>query len=220
MDEAVRQSLPIALGVMVSPLPIAAVVLMLVSGNARANALSFLLAWFVSVATVVLVVALGAGSADPDAADAEGTSWVRLGLAAGALLLAFRYWRQRPRPDEEPVTPKWMAAVDSFGILHAAGLAALLAAVNPKNLLLVIAAGARIGTIASGDVAVSVGAAAVFALVGSLGVCVPVALYLGAPRTADSILEKLKRWLIRYNATILCVVFLIIAAALLRDGLG
>lgn len=220
MDEAVRQSLPIALGVMVSPLPIAAVVLMLVSGNARANALSFLVAWFVSVATVVLVVALGAGSADPDTAQAEGTSWVRLGLGAGALLLAFRYWRQRPPADQEPVTPKWMAAVDSFGVLHAAGLAALLAAVNPKNLLLVIAGGARIGTVASGDVAVSVGAAAVFALVGSLGVCVPVALYLGAPHTADSMLEKLKRWLIRYNATILCVVFLIIAAALIKDGLG
>jgi hypothetical protein len=40
--------------------------------------------------------------------------------------------------------PKWMQSIDRFRAPKAAGLAVLLAAVNPKNLLLVIAAAAAI----------------------------------------------------------------------------
>ena len=43
MNAAIGQSLAIAVGVMVSPLPVVAVILMLVSGRARANAVTFVL---------------------------------------------------------------------------------------------------------------------------------------------------------------------------------
>ncbi|MCB0893779.1 MAG: GAP family protein, partial [Nocardioidaceae bacterium] len=63
MNAAIGQSLPIAVGVMVSPLPIVAVILMLVSGRARANAAAFVVTWFLAVGVVTLVVALVAGAA-------------------------------------------------------------------------------------------------------------------------------------------------------------
>jgi hypothetical protein len=58
--------------------------------------------------------------------------------------VAVRQWRGRPRGDAEPQLPGWMKTIDTFSPLKAAGLAALLAGPNPKNLLLTIAAGAAI----------------------------------------------------------------------------
>lgn len=62
VGEAIGQSLPVAVGVMVSPLPVVAVVLMLLSGKARANAFAFVLTWFVAIALLTGVVAFLAGT--------------------------------------------------------------------------------------------------------------------------------------------------------------
>ena len=45
MNEAIGQSLPIAVGVLASPMPIVALVLMLVSRRARSNGLTFVVGW-------------------------------------------------------------------------------------------------------------------------------------------------------------------------------
>ena len=70
--------------------------------------------------------------------------------------------------DEEPAPPKWMGAIDAFSPAKALAAGAVLAAANPKNLLLSVAAAATIaGTgIAGGQQAV---AYAVFALIGTIG---------------------------------------------------
>jgi hypothetical protein len=52
------------------------------------------------------------------------------------LLVALREFRSRPRGDEEPQMPKWMATIDKTTPAAAVGLAALLSGANPKNLLL------------------------------------------------------------------------------------
>ncbi len=218
MGDAIGQSLPIAVGVMVSPLPIVAMVLMLVS--ARANAIAFVLTWFVAVGGVALIVALAAGAADPDhGSPASWTGWLKIVLGVLLLLVAVRQWRGRPRHGTEPATPTWMAAVDTFTPVKAAGLAVLLGAVNPKNLLLAVSGGAAIATAASGDVAVSIGAAIAFAVVASIGVAAPLVVYLGAGDRADRILEDLERWMTAHNAVIMTVLLLVIGAKLIGDGL-
>ena len=103
MGAAIGQSLPVAVGVLVSPLPIVAVVLMLVGERARANAPAFVVGWFLAVLAVVGVVALLAGSAPPDAdGPAAWTSWLKIVLGALLLLLSVRQWRGRPRGGAEP----------------------------------------------------------------------------------------------------------------------
>lgn len=217
--DAVGQSLPIAVGVMVSPLPIVAVVLMLVSGNARANALAFVLIWFVTVGAIVAAVSLLAGSADDDVAGpAAWSGWLKIVLGALMLLLAVRQWQGRPRDDAEPQTPKWMAAVDGFTPVKAAGLAALLGGVNPKNLLLAVSGGAAIASVTGGETAASVWAAVVFAVVASVGVAAPVVVYVLAGERAAAILEELRSWLVRHNAVIMAVLLLVIGAKLVGDG--
>jgi threonine/homoserine/homoserine lactone efflux protein len=218
---AIGQSLPVAVGVLISPLPIVAVVLMLVSERARANAGAFLVGWFVSVLVVVGLVAVLAGSAVPDD---EGTPlWaaiVKIVLGLLLLLVAVKQWRGRPREGVEPETPKWMAAIDGFTPGKALGLAVLLSAVNPKNLLLVVSGGAAIAAAAPGDTDAQVVAAVVFALVASVGVVTPLVIYLAMGDRAAAVLDGLKTWMIQNNAVIMAVLLLVIGAKMIGDGIS
>ncbi|MFE7404727.1 GAP family protein [Isoptericola sp. NPDC057559] len=220
MGAAIGQSLPVAVGVLISPLPIVAVVLMLVSERARANAGAFLVGWFVSVLVVVGLVAVLAGSAVPDD---EGTPlWaalVKVVLGLLLLLVAVRQWRGRPREGVEPETPKWMAAIDGFTPGKALGLAVLLSAVNPKNLLLVVSGGAAIAAAAPRDTNAQVVAAVVFALVASVGVVTPLVIYLAMGDRAAAVLDGLKTWMVQNNAVIMAVLLLVIGAKMIGDGI-
>ena len=143
MGPAIGQSLPIAIGVMVTPLPITAVVLILLSNNAKANAFAFVLTWLVAIALLTGVVAfLADASTGADETPPVWVSTVKIVLGAGLLLLSVKNWRDRPGERQEPPAPKWMAALDGFTPVKAAGLSAVLADVNPKNLLLVVSGGA------------------------------------------------------------------------------
>lgn len=221
MGAAIGQSLPVAVGVLISPLPIVAVVLMLVSGRAKANAFAFLVGWFVAVGAVTLLVATLAGAATPD--DDGPPLWaaiLKIVLGVLLLLLAVKQWRGRPRAGVEPPAPTWMAAIDAFTPVKAAGLAVLLGAVNPKNLLLVVSGGAAIASAAPDDTNAQVVAAVVFALVASVGVAAPVFIYLFMGARAASMLDELKAWMIHNNAVIMAVLLLVLGAKMLGDGIA
>ncbi|MBD8079563.1 GAP family protein [Cellulosimicrobium arenosum] len=221
MGAAIGQSLPVALGVMISPLPIVAVVLMLSSAKGKVNAFAFLLGWFVAVGGVALVVALLAGSgADDDGAAPAWAAWLKIVLGVLLLLVAVRQWQGRPRAGTEPPTPRWMQAVDTFTPVKAAGLAVLLGAINPKNLLLVVSGGSTIGAAAAGDTTVSVVAAIVFAVVASIGVALPVVVYVSTGDRAGKMLDEMKAWLVGHNAVVMAVLLLVIGAKMLGDGIS
>jgi len=102
-------------------------------------------------------------------------------------------------------------AVDGFTVAKAAGAGLALAAVNPKNALLAIAAAAEIveGGLATGE---QVAVLLTFVLVASAGVIAPVALTLVLGERARAPLERLRGWMARHNATIMAVLFLLIGA--------
>ena len=221
MGAAIGQSLPVAVGVLISPLPIVAVVLMLVSGRAKANAFAFLVGWFVAVGAVTLLVATLAGAATPD--DDGPPLWaaiLKIVLGVLLLLLAVKQWRGRPRAGAEPPAPRWMAAIDAFTPVKAAGLAVLLGAVNPKNLLLVVSGGAAIASAAPGDTNAQVVSAIVFAVVASIGVAAPLVIYLTMGHRAATLLDELKAWMIHNNAVIMAVLLLVIGTKMLGDGIA
>lgn len=221
MGAAIGQSLPVAVGVLISPLPIVAVVLMLVSERARTNAPAFVVAWFLAVLVLVGVVALLVGNAAPaTGGPAAWTGWLKIVLGAALLVLSVRQWRGRPRGDAEPAVPGWMSAVERFTPVRAAGLAVLLGVVNPKNLLLVVSGGAAIAGASGGDSSVAVVASVVFALVASIGVITPVVIWFAMGARAAAVLDELKAWMIRNNATIMAVLLLVLGAKLLGDGIS
>ena len=137
MGAAIGQVLPTAVGVALSPLPIVAVVLMLVSARGRANGPAFVVGWLVGLAIVgaiVLSIASAVGATD-HSKPAAWVSALKLALGVLLLLLGLRQWRGRPQDGEEVPAPKWMGALETFTPVKAFGAGGLLSGVNPKNLL-------------------------------------------------------------------------------------
>jgi hypothetical protein len=221
MGEAIGQSLPLAIGVALSPVPIIAVVLMLTTPRARANGPAFVLGWLVGlwvVGAIVLALA-GPGGASEQGQPATWVSWLKLLLGLGLLLVAVRQFRGRPHQGEEASLPKWMGAIDRFAPGQALGGGAALAAANPKNLLLAVGAAAAIAQlgIPGGQQAV---AYAVFAVIGTLGVGAPVVLYFATGTRSAELLGRLKDWMAHNNAVIMAVLCLVIGVKLVGDALS
>ena len=220
MGAAIGQVLSFAVGVALSPIPIIAVVLMLATPRGRANGPAFLLGWVVGLAavgTIVLLLSSGAAGSD-GGSPSQGNSIVSLVLGLLVLGVALRQWRGRPAAGSEAELPKWMQTIDTFTPVKSAGIAVLLSAINPKNLLLTAGAAAAIsGTGASsGDQAVAL---AVFVVIGTVGPGIPVAIYFFSSR-AQELLAGLKAWMGRENAVIMTVLCLIIGAKLLGSGIS
>jgi threonine/homoserine/homoserine lactone efflux protein len=153
MGATIGELLPLAVGVAVSPIPIIATILMLLAPHARAASAGFAAGWLVGIVIVVTVVAVVAASADlGGTADdpSTGASWVKLVIGVLLVLLAGRQWSKRPRGDQPGSMPTWMTAIDSMTVGKAAGLGFLLAAVNPKNLLLCLSAGVTLAACLAG----------------------------------------------------------------------
>jgi threonine/homoserine/homoserine lactone efflux protein len=221
MAEAIGQMLPAAVGVAISPIPIVAVVLMLVSARGRVNGPAFLAGWCLAIAVVGTVVLLAAGgaSASDDGEPAGWVPWLELVLGVLLLLVALRHWRARPRGDAEPPLPKWMQALDRFKPPKAFGAGAVLAGVNPKNLLLIVAGAAAIAQtgIPGGEQAIAL---ALFVLIASVGVATPVVIAFALGDRSGPLLAGLKGWMAHNNAVIMVVLLAIIGVKLIGDAIG
>jgi threonine/homoserine/homoserine lactone efflux protein len=221
VGEAIGQVLSFGVGVALSPIPIIGVVLMLATPHARANGLAFIAGWIVGLAaagTIVLLVAGGAGASN-SGAPANWVSVVKLVLGVLLAIVAVRQWHARPHGGAEPELPRWMKTIDTFTSSKAAGMAVLLSAVNPKNLLLVVGAAAAIAQTGASTVDQAV-ALLVFVLLGTLGPGIPVAIYFLMRERAAAILEGMRRWLARENTTIMAVLCAVIGAKLIGDAIS
>ncbi len=221
MGQAIGGSLPLAVGIALSPIPIIAVVLMLTSRRAKVNGPVFVLGWLIGLGVVgAIVLALaGPGGASKSGAPATWVSCVKIVLGVLLLLIAVRQFRSRPRGDDEPKMPKWMTTIDKTTPAAALGLAAILSGANPKNLLLAVGGAATIAQtgIPAGQQAI---AYLVFALIGTLGVGIPVAIYFAMGPRSKKLLAAVKDWMTQHNAVIMTVLCLVIAANLIGDGIS
>lgn len=216
MGEAIGEVLGFAVGIAVSPVPIAAVILMLLSGRARANSVAFLMAWILGIAAVA-TVATAIPGLEADGAPSTTTAWVKLVLGALLLLAGIRQWRSRPGPEDEPAAPGWMARIDNLRPLAAMGLGVALSALNPKNLLLAAAGGATIASMGLSGVETA-GTVAIFTVIASATIVAPVAAYLVASDHLASTLDRTKDWLIENNAAVMAVLFIVFSASLIGDA--
>ncbi len=207
-----------AVGVAISPVPIIALILMLFSASAARNSLAFLLGWVLGLTGLSLVVlAIGVESSDGEGSTVGGLLKLLIGLLF--LFLAWKQWSGRPQPGAEPETPGWMASIDTLTPVKAVGLGLLLTVPNPKNLGLTIAAAATIsgaGLGAGSQVVVAL----VFVLVASVTIIVPTLAYLTAKEKAEPVLNSMKDWLTANTATVMTVLFLVLGAKVLGDGLS
>src|SRR3954447_26942700 len=194
MGSVIGEILPLAVGIAISPIPIIAVILMLLSPRAKGTSLGFMIGWIAGIVVAIVVFTLlssiipqHTGGGSPVA----GVIKIILGLLL--LFLALRQWRGRLTKGEEPAMPKWMSAIDTMTAGKGLGLGFLLSAVNPKNLLMAISAGVIIGSVglpADSMVIVVI----VFTVLAASSVAVPVIGYLVAANAMAKPLESLRAW--------------------------
>ncbi len=144
---------------------------------------------------------------------------VQVVLGVLLLLLAVQQWRARPRGEAQPEPPAWMQKIDALTAPKAAGTAVLLAAVKPKIPLLTIGAAVAIAETGA-NTSAQIVALAVFVLLGTLGPAIPLAVSLLMRERATVILEGVRDWMVRENATIIAVLFLIFGVKLLGNAIS
>ncbi len=218
MGAAIGAILASAVGVAISPVPVIAVILMLFSGAATRNSLSFLFGWLLGLTAAGLIV-LGIGFAESDDGPTTAAGVVKVLIGALFLALGVRQWRSRPAPGEAADVPAWMATIGDFSAGKSFGIGVLLSAVNPKNLGLTIAAATTITAsgLTTGEELVVL---AVFVVLASLTVAIPVVVNLVAGERAAPTLDSMKEWLIANNATVMGVLFVVLGAKVLGDGIA
>lgn len=172
----------------------------------------------VDVAVVVFTLLSAILLASTPSATQPTVGVIELILGALLLLLAVRPWRGRPKAGVEPALPKWMGAIDSMTFWRGLGHGFLLAAVNPKNLMMAISAGLSIGA-ASLGVGQQALVIVTFVIIASCTVAIPVIGYLVAAERMRSLLDSLRAWLTHNNATIMSVLLLVIGVVVASKGI-
>ena len=215
MGGVIGEVLPLAVGVAVSPIPVIAAILMLFSARATSSSTGFLLGWVLGIVVATTVFTVLAGAVRTTGDPSVVASWVKIGLGVLLVLLGIRQWRRGGHHE----APKWMAAIDDFRFPQALGLGFLLSAVNPKNLILAAGAGVSIGS-GTTSVGGEVVAIAVFTVIASSTVAIPVIAHMVAAERMRVPLESLRKWLEDNNASVLATLILVLGAVLVGKGVG
>jgi threonine/homoserine/homoserine lactone efflux protein len=216
--ELVAELVPQALGLAASPLPLIAVLLMVLSPNGRGRSIGFAAGRILGVlATVAAVAALSELATRGDEGTRTG-SVIRLVLGAAFVLLAFSKFRARPKGAAEPKTPNWMLALDGMSPAKALGTGFGVTVANPKELFFGIAAGVVIGS-ATLPPASLAAAVLVYAALATVTVVVPVVAYLFVGARVQAVLEPVRAWLVRRYDLVIAIVLAVIGAVMVVKGI-
>jgi threonine/homoserine/homoserine lactone efflux protein len=215
-DRHVRDVLIPAVGVAVSPIPIASMLLLLGSRAPGRLGTAFAVGWTVGVLAVLVVFV---ASVRATGATEESPGWVVvLQLSLGVAFLVAAAVLLLRRSDGTAAAPRWLAAIDQLSPVRTAGLGVAMAAANPKNLALILAAAIALAEAdldGGGDTAAMVA----FVTVGSLGVAMPLATWTVRPARSAAALARFRLWLVRHQRVVLVVLGLVLGTKLVYDGL-
>jgi hypothetical protein len=232
MGELIVSLVPLALGIVMSPLAIMALVAVLVSKRARANGLAYLLGWIVAIVLVLTVSYAVFGSLQVRR-PGEPPLWaviVRLTVAIVLLVSAvfvYRRGRSRIRRMAEAATvsdvvaaapqlPGWLRAVDEFTPVRCGLLGLGIFVLNPVDFSCAVLAALDVRTADVGGAGLLV----VFAVIGIAPIGVPVVYTLVAGEKADPFLEKVRTWIAGHTNVLNAALLVLIGAMQLQKGLS
>ncbi|MFJ3033542.1 GAP family protein [Curtobacterium pusillum] len=208
---------PGAVGIALSPLPVASVVFLLGHRRGYGSAVACAAGWMAAVA-VALVIAVSVGEQLPAPTDGPPVqALVALVTSVVLFVLAAWQWVRRRLPDGSPASTRWADAMEALGPGHAFGLGALLF-VSPKSVVLAFAAGLTLGD-ADPRAAPTVVVGAVFVLASGVVVLLPVVLAVALGPRAERPLEAMRSWIARWGVHALVVVLVVLGVVQLVIGL-
>ena len=213
MESITAQLIPLATGVVISPIPLVAIIAILLSTRAKANAFAYTASIVLAATAITAATALSTTGVESKSSGSAHTVQTVFAVVftVGFLALAYSSWRGRPKDDAEPAMPSWLAQIDSMQPAKAAVLGLLLTVPNAKNLPLELKAGSIIGGGHLGWVSV-IAYSVLFAVAASIALIVLSALAAVPSAKVTDALSATKSTLIRHNAAIMTVLFLMLAA--------
>ena len=215
MGEVITEVLALGIAVAASPFPIIPAILLLFTPRAKPTSFGFVTGWIIGVLVATSVFIALATIVELADEPPTWASWARIVIGAALVALGLQRWLTRGRKEEAPA---WMQSIDRLTPPTALRLGLLLSAANPKVLLLTAAAGLSIGA-ADLNSTETVITTAVFTVIASTTVALPVLLYLLVGRRILRPLGKVRTWLQDNNAAVMAVVILVIGVLLVVKGL-
>ena len=235
MGELILSLVPVALGVVLSPLAIMALVAVLLSRNARMNGIAYLIGWVVGLAglmalflwlfPVLEVHAIG-----------EPPLWVAIvRVLIGLFLAAAAVWVYRkgrahiirmaaassPRDvvAASPQLPGWLHSVESFRPGRTLLLGVGLFVLNPVDASCAILAALDISL---SDVGATPGAwvAIAFVVIGTLPIALPVLYVVVRGPQAQPLLDRVRTWIAGNTHVLNAALLLVIGALQLEKGIA
>lgn len=207
---------PSAIGVSLSPIGIIELILVLFSRRARVNGVVFVLTLMVTVFAIPVVGAFAFDAVTDDSSDTPSTAKGVLLLVMGVVLMlvALRNWRNRA----DVSVPKVFDSIANMGPGPVFVLALGVTLFNPKNLIMLLAAGSQAGASGASQSEILV-ALLLFTLLATLPFIAAVAYILFGGETAKERLDGVREWLMTRNKMIMAVVLGLLAVALIGQGL-
>lgn len=235
MGDLIVNLIPLAIGIVLSPLAIMAMVAVLLSQSPRSNGIAYLVGWAIAV-TVSLGVGIWVFNVLEVHEVHEPPRWVAVvRFALGVVLIATAVWMYRrghvrvrdmaaassPADvrDAAPQLPGWLHAVETFRPLRSAALGFALFVVNPVDLSCAILASLDIvlaDLARSSTIGVTVG----FGIVAVLPIAVPVVLVVVAPVRARPVLDWMRTWIATHTSVLNSALLLVVGAMQIQKSLS
>jgi len=212
---AVLVALPLALALLLAALPVVLVPMALATKRPPGVARAFLGGWLVGVLLVGGVVIALIDVLVLPSGNSTWFAYAKIVIGLLLILLGLKRWTDRRESDPEP--PGWLAGVEAMAAGKAFGLGLVLATLNPKNVVIVVAAATAIGE-ATPVPAQQIVALLVFTVVGSLGVAAPVVATLALGERADERLAAADTWMTRHSGTIVSIVLVVLGVVVAVNG--
>lgn len=204
---------PLAIGVIVSPIAIAAVIALLMTRGAAVTAAGFVVGWIAGLFVMVALFAWLAGALGFEGAGVRPVlAVVEISAAvvlAGAAAVQFSSGRG--------LAARSLRGLDRFRLRDAAVLGFAGSVLGPKVILLTGVAGV---TISSWSASTAWGAVLGFALLGGIGVALPVAVFVVARGRAAGDLERARGWIVAHDRAASAGSLLIVALVLAADAVA
>jgi len=220
ISDAVLQVIPLALGVAASPLPVVAVIVILLTERARFSSVVFSTAWILGnfVAITFAVAFAGKVQLPTEGYDFPFEGAVTFLMGVGLVIIAWLSRRGRRQSGDPEASPGWVHAVDNLSPWGGALVAFSNATTSPKNLALALAAGAVI-QVSTPRPASTLVSQLIYVAVASTTVVIPVVVYFVGGDRSTATLLRWKQKITANAAAFMEVLLFVLGSALAIRGL-
>lgn len=231
MWSALGGTFALAMALTLSPIAIAAVLVLALGQRGMARAFLFGVGWFTSMFLMTFISALFTTPAieeDPEGT-ADGIDILHLAFGVLFFVLAYITWHRRPSAKselehaavgDEPEKNGLFQRIDNLGLIGCVVLGLAMGTLIIKNPPLAISAGVQLGSVPGVGVAETAVVTAVFAALATLGTLVLIVFMLVGGDGVRRRLQDARTWIEVHMTGVTMAVLLIVGTIFIGEGLS